>query len=250
MCANEKADQMTELLRKGRYLVSLAGTPREVSHALELRARVFRGGAPDGDIFDERCAHVLLQDADSGVLLGCFRMQEFASGAEIDMSYAAQTYDLKRLSAFSGRMLEVGRFCIDPAHEDADLLRVAWGALTLHVDGRGIDLLFGCSSFEGADVTAHTGALETLRGHLAPACWRPGVKAREVARFDDLPVVARDPAGLPPMLRSYLSMGGWVSDHAVIDRDLDTLHVFTGVEVAAIPPARKRLLRALVDGAL
>ena len=45
---------------------------------------------------------------------------------------------------------------------------------------------------------------------------------------------------MPPLLRSYLAMGGWVSDHAVVDRDLDTLHVFTGLEIGAIPPARAR----------
>jgi hypothetical protein len=46
-------------------------------------------------------------------------------------------------------------------------------------------------------------------------------------------------------LRSYLGLGGWVGDHAVIDRDLDTLHVFTCVEVDRIPPARAASLRAL-----
>jgi L-ornithine Nalpha-acyltransferase len=48
---------------------------------------------------------------------------------------------------------------------------------------------------------------------------------------------------MPPLLRTYLAMGGWVSDHAVVDRDLNTLHVFTGLEIRAIPPARARLLR-------
>ena len=48
---------------------------------------------------------------------------------------------------------------------------------------------------------------------------------------------------MPPLLRSYLTMGGWVSDHAVVDRDLNTLHVFTGLEISAIPPARARALR-------
>ena len=48
---------------------------------------------------------------------------------------------------------------------------------------------------------------------------------------------------MPPLLRSYLAMGGWVSDHAVVDRDMNTLHVFTGLEVRAIPPARARALR-------
>jgi len=37
-----------------------------------------------------------------------------------------------------------------------------------------------------------------------------------------------------------------VSDHAVFDRDLETMHVFTAVDINAIPQARKRLLRALV----
>ena len=49
---------------------------------------------------------------------------------------------------------------------------------------------------------------------------------------------------MPPLLRSYLTMGGWVSDHAVVDRDLNTLHVFTGLEIASIPAARAKALRA------
>lgn len=39
-------------------------------------------------------------------------------------------------------------------------------------------------------------------------------------------------------------MGGWVSDHAVVDRDLDTLHVFTGLEVARVSANRARLIRS------
>jgi putative hemolysin len=48
---------------------------------------------------------------------------------------------------------------------------------------------------------------------------------------------------MPPLLRSYLAMGGWVSDHAVIDSELNTLHVFTGVEIDRVPAGRARLLR-------
>ena len=51
---------------------------------------------------------------------------------------------------------------------------------------------------------------------------------------------------MPPLLRSYLLMGGRVSDHAVVDHAMNTLHVFTGLEISAIPESRKKLLRALV----
>ena len=77
----------------------------------------------------------------------------------------------------------------------------------------------------------------------------PGRKAAEVVDYPALvgPVVDRRAslAGLPPLLRTYLGMGGWVSDHAVADRDLDTLHVFTCVEVDRVPAARAASLRAV-----
>ena len=66
--------------------------------------------------------------------------------------------------------------------------------------------------------------------------------ARRLRRKPDLKAAQ---AKMPPLLRTYLLMGGWVSDHAVIDRDLGTLHVFTGLEIGAVPPARARLLRGL-----
>mgnify|MGYP002648902638 CR=1 FL=1 len=47
------------------------------------------------------------------------------------------------------------------------------------------------------------------------------------------------------LLYLFTFVGGWVSDHAVMDRQLGTMHVFTGVEIKAIPPARARALRAL-----
>ncbi|MEO1611738.1 MAG: ornithine-acyl-ACP acyltransferase, partial [Pseudomonadota bacterium] len=50
---------------------------------------------------------------------------------------------------------------------------------------------------------------------------------------------------MPPLLRTYLMMGGWVSDHAVVDNDLNTLHVFTGLEIKRVPKARARLLRGV-----
>ena len=59
------------------------------------------------------------------------------------------------------------------------------------------------------------------------------------------PDLGRAMRAMPPLLRSYLAMGGWVSDHAVVDRDLGTMHVFTGVEIAKVPPSRARLLRAV-----
>ncbi|MBT8476823.1 MAG: ornithine-acyl-ACP acyltransferase, partial [Alphaproteobacteria bacterium] len=113
-----------------------------------------------------------------------------------------------------------------------------------------VEMLFGCSSFRGTDADTYRDAFAILKErHLAPKRWLPKVKAPDVFRFARRlrrkPDARRAMLTMPPLLRSYLVMGGWVSDHAVVDRDMDTLHVFTGLEISAIPPARARLLRAV-----
>jgi putative hemolysin len=149
-------------------------------------------------------------------------------------------------------MVEMGRFCTHPDFgADPDLLRVAWGAMTAFVDARGVELLFGCSSFSGTDTADYLDSFAMLKErHLAPKRWLPSVKAPNVFRFAarlrHKPDLKQAMRAMPPLLRTYLMMGGWVSDHAVVDEKMNTLHVFTGVEIRAIPAARKRLLRAVV----
>ncbi|MBC7181318.1 MAG: GNAT family N-acetyltransferase, partial [Roseovarius sp.] len=200
---------------------------------------------------DDICTHVLIEETGTGTLVCCFRMLMLNDGAEIAQSYSAQFYELSALAGFEGRMAEMGRFCIAPGRLDPDILRVAWAAMTRFVDDNGIEMLFGCSSFHGTETDTYLDAFAMLRErHLAPRRWWPRVKAPSVFRFaqrlrrhkPDLKLAMRH---MPPLLRTYLMMGGWVSDHAVIDRHLNTLHVFTGVEIGAIPATRKRLLRAL-----
>ncbi|MFN0113085.1 MAG: GNAT family N-acetyltransferase [Paracoccaceae bacterium] len=246
---------MSSLLR-GRYQVREAGGGRDLAAAQALRWRAFRPGegpGRDADAFDDRCRHFLVEDRTAGGrLAGCWRLLPFASGSSIAQSYAAQFYDLGALSRYPGPMVEIGRFCTDPDLRDPDILRAAWGAVTAHVDANGIGLLFGCSSFAGTDPAPHLDAFARLNGrHLAPRRWMPRAKAPALIRFAGLPPGSPDPARairtLPPLLRTYLAMGGWVSDHAVIDSELGTLHVFTGVETAKVPPGRARILRALAS---
>lgn len=245
-------------LRTGRYAARIAATRRDIRAAQRLRHLAFvetrgghRAGGLDSDDHDRRCRHVLVEEVRSGTLVCCFRMMLLPDGQAIGDSYSARYYDLSALERFDGPMIEMGRFCLHPDWHDPDILRVAWAAMTDFVDRNGVEMLFGCSSFLGTETAAHAEAFALLRErHLAPRRWLPRVKAPDVFRFARAlrrmkPDAKRARLAMPPLLRSYLAMGGWVSDHAVVDRDLNTLHVFTGLEVRAIPPARARLLRAV-----
>ena len=240
-------------LKKGRYVARIAETEDEVKAAQQLRQLAFHGdpsGALDADHFDEVCTHMLVEDRKSGDLVCCFRILPLAHGSEIARSYSAQYYELSALEAFDGTMVEMGRFCIHPDWKDPDILRVAWAAMTGYVDRNDVDMLFGCSSFKGTDAEQYLDAFAMLRDkHLAPKRWPPRVKAPNVFQFAKRlrrkPDLKLAQMRTPPLLRTYLMMGGWVSDHAVVDDKMNTLHVFTGLEIRAIPPARKRLLRAM-----
>ncbi len=248
-------------LKKGRYKARLAETPEDIRKAQALRYKTFIAGTGaashgtrtaglDQDSFDDRCAHMLVEEIRTGRLVCCFRLLPIAVGSQIGNSYSAQFYELSALKAFKGPMVEMGRFCIDPQIYDPDILRVAWGAMTRYVDEKGVEMLFGCSSFKGCEATAYLDAFALLQArHLAPKRWLPRIKAPSVFRFAQKlrrkPDLKRAMRSMPPMLRSYLAMGGWVSDHAVVDHDLNTLHVFTGLEIRSMPPRRRRLFRSL-----
>lgn len=245
------------VFRGGRYAARMAQGAADVRRCQKLRYLAFiearglgaRAAGLDSDEFDAHCLHVMVEEAETGALVCCFRLLPLNDGSEIARSYSARHYDLKRLARYPGRMVEMGRFCVHPAWRDPNILRTAWAALTRYIDETGVELVFGCSSFHGVDAAAYMDAFALLgQKHLAPRRWLPRAKAPRVFRFARRlrfrrPDVGRASRAMPPLLRSYLMMGGWVSDHAVIDPELNTLHVFTGVEVARVPEARARLMR-------
>jgi putative hemolysin len=238
-------------LTKGKYRARLAETPQDLCAAQRLRARCFGlGQTMDADAFDARSIHVLVEATADNALVCCYRLLAL-DGTCLEQSYAAQYYELSALAAYEGQMLELGRFCVAPERRDGDIVRVAWAAMTEVVDRHSVQLLFGCSSFAGVETAQYHDAFAMLRArHLGPKRWLPRVKAPDVFRFAERlrrkPDVKKAMSRMPPLLRTYLLMGGWVSDHAVVDHQMNTLHVFTGLEIGAIPDSRKRLLRALV----
>ena len=240
-------------LKLGQYSVSMATDANTVQDAQRLRHRAFRRNCVDGldrDRFDDQCQHVVVHHRDTAQLVGCFRIMISRTGAEIMRSYSAQYYDLTNLHDYAGPVAELGRLCVDGGAADINVLRAAWAGLANIVDHHRINLLFGCASFQGTDPSPYHDCLRLLHtNHVAPAAYAPRVKSPDVVKYATLSEGVIDPkraqTSMPPLLRTYLLMGGWVSDHAVVDHNMNTLHVFTAVEVGKIPPARRRLLRAM-----
>lgn len=238
------------ILAKGRYRAVEVSTSAEFRRALDLRARTFPADRGGPDLYDSRCRHVLVEDEATGAVAATFRLMVLPDGAALARSYSSGFYDLAPLSAEAGPMVELGRFCTRAGIRDADMLRIAWAALARIVDSAGAGMLFGCSSFRGTDAAAYGDVFAVLHErHLAPESWRPRPKAARYVPLRQVRTARPDPrramAAMPPLLRSYLGLGGQVCDHAVIDEEMGTMHVFTGLKVGAIPIARRRALRAV-----
>lgn len=242
-----------EIVRVGRYRARFALSKDDLLAAQELRYRCFNLSNDKGldvDEFDSICRHVLVENLENGKLICCYRIMSFPDGKDITRSYSSRFYDLGSIENFPKPMIEVGRFCIDPVTTDHEVVLAAWAALTQLVDENGIEFLFGCSSFEGIDKEKYLHCFAFLREkHIAPEHWLPKVKAAQVISYSEANCckVNKKKAllNMPPLLKSYLSMGAWVSDHAVVDYSMKTLHLFTGVEVSKIPSRRKQFLRNL-----
>jgi putative hemolysin len=240
---------------KGGFRARMAQSAEDLEKAQKLRHDMFFGpdandSTLDVDHFDALCQHVLIENIETKQLQACFRIMYFETGANIYKSYSAQFYDLVRLSTFQQPMIEIGRFCAAKDATDPNILRLGWAVLTRYVDINSIAMMFGCSSFPGNDLNPFKEVLVLLKHHyLAPAEWAPLVKSADIDAYAvrlafHNPVLKSATTMMPSLLRTYLSMGGWVSDHAVIDRNLDTFHVFTCVETVKIPHRRVELLRA------
>lgn len=211
-------------------------SPQASRAALALRVALFRRGAGDDrDAFDDHGAHLDIRDATTGQLVACLRCHVHEP-AEVTCAYAAQFYDLTPLKLYPRPMIEVGRFCVSPAFvHHPDVVRLAWITVAATVEDSGAGMLFGCTCVDGARFPKWR--------RDPPETWQ--VKPRGIA----VPLARRrKPGDAGPrrtLLDLYLRMGGWVSEQAVRDPDLGTVHVFTALEVAAIPPQRARSLRRL-----
>lgn len=233
------------LFRAGRLAVVEARTAELRAAVMALRRAVFRrGGDEDEDAHDRSCRHVCVLGAQPGLPLAAYRFRLFPAGAALCDSYAAAHYDLSRLRQRPAPAAEIGRLCTRPQPSDPQVVRALLVSLA-HLEIRdGVGLLFGCTSFDGADPARHAGAIAWLRAHaLGPAGLTPPAFAPAA-----VPMAEPSPTAVPPLLRAYIGLGARVGPDIVADLELDTLHVFTALDVAQVPLARARALRRLAAG--
>lgn len=227
-------------LKTGKTEIRLAESGAEIRAAQKLRWQVFyeeMKATPsaenavhqlDADTYDSICDHLLvLEDGD---VVGTYRLIRRSIALLHGGHYSAAEFNIKPLLDYPGEILEVGRSCVAPSHRTRGVMQLLWQGIAAYVFHHNITLLFGCASLPGTDPAALALPLSYLHyHHLAP----PAVCVRALPdRYVDMRRMDKDEidpragfVSLPPLIKGYLRLGGFVGEGAVIDRDFGTIDV-------------------------
>ena len=231
-----------EAVRQGDLEVRLARSQDEVAAAQRLRFRVFyeemaarptedmRARGADFDDFDRICDHLLVLDRTSGAVVGTYRLIRRSAAMRFGRFYSADEYDISPLLAHPGEILELGRSCVAEGYRTRAAMQLLWRGIAAYVFRHQIGLMFGCASLPGTDVAALRVPLSYLHHfHLAPPELRPRALAGRHVEMALMPKDQVDPqraiAELPPLIKGYLRLGGFVGDGAVVDHQFNTIDV-------------------------
>jgi putative hemolysin len=233
-------------LRAGSLGVRIASEPDEVDAVQALRYRVFyseMGAVADAitdqtrrdrDAYDDVADHLLVVDHAIGSgpegVVGTYRLIRRAAAAKLGRFYSADEYDISKMEQFPGGVMELGRSCVHADYRNRSVMQLLWRGIAAYVFHHKIDLMFGCASLPGTDTDALAGELAYLYYyHLAPPALRPRALPHRYIEMRRLDRDEIDPRralnSLPPLIKGYLRLGGFVGDGAVIDAQFNTTDV-------------------------
>lgn len=243
-------------------VVRMAVSESDILGAQRLRYRVFveelGGDGPmvdhvqrlERDEFDAVYDHLVLVDrrrdaASLEHVVGVYRLLPGERAAEFGRFYCDAEYDLAALRASGRRLLELGRSCVDAEFRGGPAMFLLWNGLADYVLDHEIEVMFGVASFHGTDAEALKMPLAWLHhNHLAPEALR--VKAQPGANYQPMDLLDAEALDrreamrmMPPLIKAYLRLGGFVGEGAFIDRPFNTTDVCLLMDTVAMSAKHK-----------
>lgn len=250
-------------VRSRNFHLRLAETPDEVAASQALRYEVFveemaaratperQAEKREFDRFDPFCDHLLVFDTEAGPapgrVIATYRFMRRDAAQRAGGFYTATEYDISSLEAYHGELMELGRSCVHADYRAGANMQLVWRGITDYVMHFGVDLMFGCASLPTVEPDEVADQLTYLYyHHLAPPGLRPRARSELYVKMDRLPPDALDAKAalqsLPPLVKGYLRLGGFVGDGAVIDSDFGTTDVCVVVKTDLVTDRYRRHL--------
>lgn len=188
----------------------------------------------DFDGFDDICDHLLVIDRErsngSVCVAGTYRLLRRSVALKHGGFYSQQEFDLGGLLDQPGELMELGRSCVAADYRSRGVMQLLWRGLAAYVRTWYIHLMFGCGSFPAPSplpwersspicTTSTSHRRRCGRGH-SPQYYVP-LEVLPPGSYDAQAALAE----LPPLIKGYLRVGGFVGDGAVVDHQFNTTDV-------------------------
>ncbi len=230
----------------GDISVRLARNSQEIEQAQSVRYHIFYeefeakptqdilATKRDFDQYHDFADHLVVLDNTildkDKKIVGTYRLLHENKAKECGQFYTSDEFDISKLINNYTGLLEMGRSCVLEAYRTKAVLQLLWQGIAEYVAHYNVKFLFGCASFHGTNPQDHAEGLSYLyHNHLAPEEFRPSALPDVYTDINLMPADAIDARKvlktLPPLIKGYLRIGGFVSDGAFIDHDFDTVDV-------------------------
>jgi len=247
--------------RIGTLEVRLAHTAAEVRQAQKLRYRIFyqEGSAVpnparllarrDIDGYDAICDHLLVVDyaardcnaLNRPAVVGTYRLLRQSLAEGYGGFYTAGEFNIRTLVARHSHLqfLELGRSCVLSPYRNRRTVELLWHGIHAYILQNHCDVMFGCASLDATDPKQIALPLSFLHHYArAPEPWRAQALPDRYVEMNTMSKDAIDPKAalhaLPPLIKGYLRLGGYVGDGAVVDHEFGTTDVLIVLPVSAI----------------
>jgi putative hemolysin len=223
------------------FEVKIATEPSEIEQAQRLRFQVFNLELNKGlkasyqreldvDEFDPYCDHLIVRELKSGDVVGTYRLLRGSQARRHIGFYSEKEFDLSRIKALDGELLELGRSCARKDFRDRALIPLMWEAIAEQVKRHSVRYLFGCGSLYTTDVAEVSAMFSLLKNkYYAPPAYRVGPVARcafkdikHVRLTDEQALFQR----LPSLIKGYLRIGALVCGAPALDSEFGTADFF------------------------
>lgn len=243
------------LIREGRYVLRFAQNVLDLDRVLKLRFEVFNLELGEGlqssflsgrdcDEFDAHCHHLLIEEEESGNVVGTYRLQTSEMAAAGNGFYSAGEFDFSHLPAdVVLNAIELGRACIAPAHRHTNALFLLWKGIAAYSIQQQKRYLFGCCSLASQNPNEGLGLMQQLKngGYLHPEFFiapNAGYECEPEGCDNSKLFTVR----IPKLFKTYLRFGAIACGVPAIDREFKTIDYFVIFDLANLNEVARRLI--------
>lgn len=233
----------------GPYTVETITSHEDLVRIIELRhhsfVEDFAMAAPanwvDTDQYDLLADHVIVKHVDSKEILGTYRIvcSEFS-----DRFYSQEQFEIQKLRELPEVKIELGRACIHREHRNGVTLNLIWKGLARYATVVNARYMFGCASVK----TVSPELAYSMFWHLYPFYFKDTLRSAVLPNYncpkptgiDSLPTWREVEASIPPLLRSYLQAGAYISSEPALDALFGCVDFLTALDLKEINPKYHR----------